>query len=562
MSIAVIYARYSSDLQREASIEDQVRLCRTRIESEDWHHGSTYSDHGISGATAFRPGYQQLLQDARAGLFDIVLAEGLDRLSRDQEDVAALFKHLTFAGVRLITLAEGEISELHVGLKGTMNALYLKDLAQKTRRGLEGRVRQGRSGGGLCYGYRVVRTLAANGEPETGLREIDEEQAAVVRRIFQDFSAGMSPRAIAKALNEEGIVGPSGRSWQDTSIRGHAKRGTGILNNELYVGRIVWNRQRYMKDPSTGRRVARPNSPDAVVVEHVPELRIVDDALWQAVKLRQEIIARQAAQAGQTGNRLNGAHRRQYLLSGLLTCGLCGGAYTIRGKDRYACASHANRGTCDNARTVKRQTIESRVIAGLKHRLLAPDLIEHFIAEYVKAANTAGRDKDHAWAASRRELEDVKSRTASLLNAIEQGIVTQTTKERLLALEARKDELEAMSPPAPAPRLHPGLAHVYRHQIAHLEAALNDPALHRQAGEALRGLIEKIVLTPGTKRGEVNVELYGELGAIMALVEAGIKNRTPGDALAAGVRLSVVAGAGFGFCDLVHQIEQVSIGRE
>src|SRR6202051_4004170 len=102
-----------------------------------------------------RPGTQTLLQDAQRQQFDVVLAEALDRISRDQADVATLFKHLRFAGVPIITLSEGEISELHVGLKGTMNALFLKDLAAKTHRGLEGRVREGRSGGGLPSGDDV-----------------------------------------------------------------------------------------------------------------------------------------------------------------------------------------------------------------------------------------------------------------------------------------------------------------------------------------------------------------------------------------------------------------------
>ena len=88
---------------------------------------------------------------------DVVLAEALDRFSRDQEDTAGLFKRLTFAGVNIVTLAEGDITHLHVGLKGTMNALFLKDLADKTRRGLRGRVELGKSGGGLCYGYKVTR---------------------------------------------------------------------------------------------------------------------------------------------------------------------------------------------------------------------------------------------------------------------------------------------------------------------------------------------------------------------------------------------------------------------
>ena len=145
---AVIYARYSSSNQSEVSIEDQVFNCQARIKVEGWTLVKTYSDHAISGASLLRPGYQAMLEGARTGQFDIVIAEALDRLSRDLEDIAALYKQLSFSGVTLITLAEGEISELHVGLKGTMNALFLKDLAQKTHRGLEGRVRQGFSGGG------------------------------------------------------------------------------------------------------------------------------------------------------------------------------------------------------------------------------------------------------------------------------------------------------------------------------------------------------------------------------------------------------------------------------
>src|SRR4029077_14555897 len=147
------------------------------------------------------------------GQFDIVVAEALDRLSRDQENVAGLLKRLRFAGVRLFTLAEGEISELHVGLKGTMNALFLKDLAAKTRRGLEGRVRAGRSAGGRCYGYDLVREYDARGEPVHGGRCINDVQAAVVRRIFTEFANGKSPRQIALGLNHENIAGPDGAGW-------------------------------------------------------------------------------------------------------------------------------------------------------------------------------------------------------------------------------------------------------------------------------------------------------------------------------------------------------------
>ena len=232
---AVIYARYSSENQREASITDQARVCTSFIDRQGWAWCQTYSDEAVSGASLLRPGYQRLLEDARREKFDVLVAEALDRLSRDQADTATLFKQLSFHGVRIVTVAEGEISELHVGLKGTMNALFLKDLAQKTRRGLEGRVREGRSGGGICYGYDLV-------PGDVGARRINAAEAAVVRRIFHDYAIGRSPRAIAKALNGEGVPGPHGRQWRDTAIRGHVNRGTGVLNNELYVGRLEWNR--------------------------------------------------------------------------------------------------------------------------------------------------------------------------------------------------------------------------------------------------------------------------------------------------------------------------------
>lgn len=219
------------------------------------------------------------MRDAQQGAFTIVLAEALDRISRDQADVATLYKHLKFAGVTIVTLAEGEISELHVGLKGTMNALFLKDLAMKTHRGLRGRVEKGKAGGGLCYGYKVVKKLDANGDPLRGDREIIPEEAEVIRRIFSEFASGKSPKSIATDLNRDGVPGPLGRAWGDTSIRGHRTRGTGIINNELYVGVLVWNRLRFVKDPSTGKRVSRPNPETAWIRKEVPHLRIVHDEL-------------------------------------------------------------------------------------------------------------------------------------------------------------------------------------------------------------------------------------------------------------------------------------------
>src|SRR3546814_8787275 len=106
--------------------------CQERAEREGVRVADSYADAAISESSMIlRPAVQKLLADAQAGKFDIVVAEALDRVSRDQADVATFYKHLQFARVPLVTLAEGEISELHVGLKGTMNALFLKDLAKK-----------------------------------------------------------------------------------------------------------------------------------------------------------------------------------------------------------------------------------------------------------------------------------------------------------------------------------------------------------------------------------------------------------------------------------------------
>ncbi|WP_373877495.1 recombinase family protein [Paracoccus kondratievae] len=349
----------------------------------------------MSGAsTVLRHGIQRLIRDAQRGDFTVVLAEALDRISRDQADVATLYKHLKFAGVTIVTLTEGEISELRVGLKGTMNALFLKDLAMKTHRGLRGRVEKGKAGGGLCYGYRVLKTLDASGEPIRGDREIVSGEADTIRRIFREFASGKSPKAIAVDLNRDGIPGPLGRAWGDTSIRGHASRGTGIVNNELYMGVLVWNRLRFVKDPSTGKRVSRPNPESQWIRTEVPHLRIVDDELWNAVRARQKQIAEifgpnPANTREGRMKRVHLANRPTSLLSGLLTCGCCGGKVGIITPNRYACLNHHRRGTCENNRTITRQNIEARVLTGLKEKLVSSEAAQDAFAPLDFATDVA-----------------------------------------------------------------------------------------------------------------------------------------------------------------------------
>ncbi|NDR55684.1 recombinase family protein [Aliiruegeria sabulilitoris] len=536
---AAIYARYSTEMQREASIEDQFRICRRLIEQNGWTTAQTYADAGLSGASHLRPGYQQMLQDARDGRFDVAVAEGLDRISRDQEHIAAFFKQLRFQGISIVTVAEGEISELHIGLKGTMSSLFLKDLALKTHRGLEGRVQNGKSAGGVTYGYDVLRSIGSDGNVSTGDRTINEEQADIVRRIFQEYVDGHSPRAIAGRLNDEGIDGPRGRGWGMSTIYGNWRRGTGILNNELYVGRLVWNRQRFLKDPATGRRQARMNTPEQWVKKDVPELRIVPNELWEKVKARQKATRSTVISEGVV--RSERAKRPAYLFSGLVKCGCCGGGFTLVGKTYYGCANARNKGTCDNKMTVRRDRLEDTVLGGLKDQLLHPDLIAAFVteyqAEYNRLAGEITKDKSKA----ERKLAGVKRRIDQLVDRICDGMFHESMKDKLTALEQEKaaleTELATFDADVPV-RLHPGLSDVYRAKVAKLTESLNNPDLRTAASEHIRSLISEIRMVP--EGDSLQIELVGELAGLMALSQ---KSKARGDAT--GCSITMVAGVGF-----------------
>ena len=236
---AAIYARYSSDLQSAASIQDQARLCQRLCADRGWTVVDVYADEAMSGASHLRPQFQALQQAAMYGKVDVIVAEALDRLSRDQEHVAALYKRMQFLGVQIVTKSEGEINELHIGLGGTMSALFLKHLAQKTHRGLEGRVKAGKSAGGLSFGYLLDRQPRPDGTFSTGDRVIDSRQAAIVQRIFADYDRGKSARSIAIELNQQGVPPPRGGdgvhggTWSFSTISGNWKRGTGILKERL-----------------------------------------------------------------------------------------------------------------------------------------------------------------------------------------------------------------------------------------------------------------------------------------------------------------------------------------
>lgn len=442
MPKAALYARYSSDLQSPQSIDDQLRICRQYAARKGWDVAETYHDEAISGAAVrSRAGMLRLLDDARARRFDMLCAEALDRISRDQEDIAHVYKLLRFKGITLHTVVEGRINEMHIGLKGTMNAIFLNDLAAKTRRGQRGRVERGRSGGGLAYGYDVI---PEEGNEGAGGRVINEDQAWVIRRIFCDFAEGRTPGAIADILNRDGAPGPGGRSWKPTTIRGHRIRGTGIINNELYRGVLVWNRQSFVREPVTGKRQARMNPAEDWVRKDVPELRIVDESLWLAVKSRQDA---QEQKHGTLRDAVRGVReaKSRDLMPGsshfakLLTCAVCGTDFCPVGRERYGCAGHYRRKICANGQTLPRRSMEDQICA----------LFAETSALVRSQADALGNDADLASrqlrgriVRERRELEVIEIRLSGLLAAIEDGLYTQRMKTRFLQLEDQAQKLK------------------------------------------------------------------------------------------------------------------------
>jgi DNA invertase Pin-like site-specific DNA recombinase len=219
MKRAALYARFSSDLQRDQSIEDQLYLCRTHAARMGWQVVAEFCDRARSGASLIgRDGLMELVAASKLDNFDLVVVESLDRLSRDQEDLAGLHKRFKFGGIGLEAVHGGTADTVQIGVRSLLGSLFLEDLKNKTRRGMAGVVREGRNAGGKSYGYKPVP-----GKP--GELVIVEHEAAIVRRVWQEYADGKPPRSIAATLNAENIPAPRGAEWRANTIGGHAGRG-------------------------------------------------------------------------------------------------------------------------------------------------------------------------------------------------------------------------------------------------------------------------------------------------------------------------------------------------
>jgi len=533
MKRAAIYARFSSDLQSDRSIDDQVALCRAKAARDGLKVVATFSDRARSGASIHgRHGVAEMLSAAKAGSFDILIVEELDRLSRSQADLASIYDRLTFVGVDILTVhgGAGRADQIQVGIRGIVGALFLTDLAHKVRRGAAGNIRQGKHAGGLAYGYDTTP-----GQP--GAWTVNATQAAIVRRIFADYIAGERTPAIARHLNAEGIRPPRGRYWQPGALTGSNNRHNGILGNEIYCGRLVWNRVRMIKDPETGKRVSRPNPESEWQRADAPQLAIISTEIFD-----------QASAIKQARGKSSPTYRRQpkSLLSGLLKCGTCGGGLSIKGRDRggtrIVCTAHHNSRACANNRTYYLAAIEATVLSGLRAHLVDPRAIRHFLKIYHEERKRLAGHALSLRPQLERKLTEVTRQAARLTDAmLESSAPVASFTAKLRVLEAEQSSLQAelarLEAPVTIVALHPAATAHYLAVVDNLAASIHQRDGSSQMASGIRDLIESVVVQR-TEAGEpIRLRVNGRLAAL-------IGQPVFPDGFLSGVKL--VAGARYG----------------
>jgi len=553
-----IYARYSSDLQNPTSIEDQVRLCRRHANRQDgWTVVKVFEDVAISGATRGRPGFEALQAFVAEGGCDIVLFEHLDRLARDLEMLMLFYKRARHADVEMHQLNRGKLGIFDIGILGTFAQLFLEELSHKTRRGLIGRAEAGKNTGGRAYGYRSVALPERNGKSDGSVMQIEPDEATIVQRIFTEYAAGKSPLKIAAELNEAAVPAPRGRGagsghWKANTIYGNRERGTGILNNELYIGRHIWNRQRYSKHPETGRRVAKPNPPEEWLITEKPDLQIIDNALWEKVKARQNGIdsqrTREEAKGHSGAGAAQSARRRKYLLSGLLTCGQCGGNLTVAGKGdrrRYYCANAKEKGAavCTGMPGLSEADAAEVILSGLRKGLMQDAAYEEFRSKFVKKIRAQEHETGEALRRHDERIRETEKTHANLLRAVEGGTFSDALIERLNTVDAELKELrEKREGLVPTPvELPEDLPTLYRAHIEDLVGTLSNEAVAGAASDELHELIDSIDVCWEEDKKQHTLELRGKLlEMLIKAMPSGTESITSNSC-----SLKLVAGVGF-----------------
>lgn len=461
-----LYARYSTDNQREASIEDQLRNCQRLVERERFEVVATFKDEAISGAKADRPGYLALLEAAKNRDFDLIVVEEVSRLWRDQEEQWRAVKRLEYWGVHIQGVNDGvntrsEGYGLLLSIRGAMNEEARREIAKRTHRGLTGQALKGFNAGGRSYGYRHVPIEDPTRRDHLGRpvvlavkRELDPEQSKWVKQIFEWYADGHSPRWIANELNCLGVPSPGSawnrkkrecKGWAASAIYGDRKRGFGILLNPLYAGRYIWNRTRRQVDPDTKARKHASRPEQDWVVQDAPELRIVSEELWNRVQGRMNEQG-EKSQAIRTAlhDMARTGRGPKYLFSGLLKCGVCGGNYIVINERSYGCGTRKDRGehVCSNNLRVPRQLVEKRLLEGIKRDLFSPERIELFKRATQRLLSERRRAKVDTGAV-RERLAKLDEQITRMVQAIKDGAYSGVLKSELDKAEAERDRLTA-----------------------------------------------------------------------------------------------------------------------
>jgi DNA invertase Pin-like site-specific DNA recombinase len=537
---AVAYARFSTVKQRDASIEDQFRECERVAAREKMTVVARFSDEEMSGGTAKRPGYQAMLAAARAGEFDVLITEDIDRLWRNRAEFGPRSAELEDLGVHWLSCVGDDTRRegwgITIQIKAAMAEGERRKVSYRTRRGQEGVALAGTSAGGRAYGFVPA---ARSGSGET---EIDREQAQVVVRIFEQYADGVSPRAIAAQLNADKVPSP-GAAWRRTSRRkdgkwlasalhGDAKRGSGILNNRRYIGVISWGKTEW-KRSAADSSVRRVKVLDRARVERTDErLRIIPPALWERVK------ARQAQQRARVGAQIRGALRRnnpgqgrapQHVLSGLLRCGVCEARFTMGDARAYACASYLNGNACTNHIRVRRTLVEERILATVKRDLRDPAVLQ----EVVRRVTAVCDEQSQAPRIDERRsrlIADLERQISRFVSAIGDGTDSPALRAQLLAAEAELARLKVDQVPRrserivlPEPKV---ITKLFLALVKKLEVRLaEDPEQARPA--LIEAIGDRIVLQPDSSGrflwAEYGLagELLASLGKVLEIMVAG-----------------------------------------
>lgn len=447
------YSRYSSDNQRQTSLDDQVRECRDYALAHGWTWQDTqvYTDAAISASSVDgRPGLDRLLtaSAAQPRPFDVLLVDDSSRVARDLADALRIVQRLTYAGVRVIYISQGidSASEQHetlIAVHGLVDALYLREMSSKIKRGLKGQLLRGLATGSVTYGYRTIRRPGDDGADIL----IDEAAAPIIRQIFAWYADGIPVARMLERLHDAAAPPPQGAAasggWRAQAIRR-------MLANPRYRGLLVWGRTRTEREPGRRKRRQLRLPPSEWQTLARPDLQIIDDVLWERVQQRRRAERAQHQSPGLLRGKVALIHGRG-LFSGFLACGVCGGSivlvsrHTAKGTQYayYGCGRGWNHGrvACTNKVTARREDVERTLLAVLQDAINGTDAVT-YVAQRVAALRAEAARKPSRRDTLTQQLETAQQRVRHLVTAIEQGAASETL---LRTLHQRETEVARLA---------------------------------------------------------------------------------------------------------------------